>query len=199
MDATVAALVGAGLGGIAGGIGQAIARFFERRLARQADRETEQKRVAQEILGLVAKFCRDHDKLSHDSMTTTVISDKALAMSAALLVQRDDIAERVVELTDSRARAHLDMVDSALCYIAQPTLVDDEAHFNNFPVRESARRVLGAIIRGDEVPEELSDEMKALVRAARNAFDELDRHRQELKEAAEALSSLPSSPPAGPA
>jgi hypothetical protein len=173
MDVT--AMLGATGGALATLLVQGVLKLVDQRHARETCRVADQKMVARETLRLIERLCREcaaeAEKLPRERN------------SHPLLSQIDDIAVRVLELTDVHARELLTELSSSYWMIAQPYASHDHPEVRSDPwvVKQEARAILGALLRGEPVPARLSKPALEQVKAA----NEIDEYLTQQIEASE--------------
>ncbi len=163
-DAVIVGLVAGGsavAGSLVSVVGQPLAAWLERRHARSLDREDVQLLVARDLLRLLEKFFHECDlEISADRRGVPSSRDH-------LIAQIHECDARALELSDARVRALLEQLSKAYWYIAQPGgPIEPEPAPNSYVVRNAARSVLGAVLRGEQPPGALPAEALAQIKAA---------------------------------
>jgi hypothetical protein len=156
--AAVAALVGAAIGCFGSSLGPLTAGLIERR----KDANRRQLAIVRELIGLFERLNRQH------------VPSEAIAHEEQFHLT-DEIVVHALELADQQLRQHVAALVEGAVFALQPYLhprSEFEADVSVASVglvslRDAARAILGPVLRGERVPQELPPGARGLIDLAR--------------------------------
>jgi hypothetical protein len=163
-DTALAGLIGGGIGALGASLAAAVTQWLTGKRERSRRREI----AARDVLILVERFAREHGELRDEADGETRVRKRA-----ALEVLTDEIAARALEIDQGVAREHMRTIATALWYCiskAAQLVATKPPPFPDVPlVREAAREVLGAVMRGESIARSFDVDTMRLLVTARDA------------------------------
>jgi hypothetical protein len=172
------------LGGAGALAAQWILKHLENSRIERSTMREEQKKLARDLLVRIERYCTEATRRRYmEEKLSSPIDDP-------LNLMREQIASDAVAILNRRAREHMGAIDWCMWYVLCPS-AKKFAHMlaapNPHSISVAAREVLGAIQRGEQVPDELPD-LQPLVDASHKFENLMERQlqaqEQRAKEAA---------------